>query len=102
MCDGCYEQIFSEVMVKEMRNGLYHIDLHLYPPGEIGISREIVQLPGSHSDRRYKIIYNDECYLLRNCYVAFMLTVEEMPSISGSEMSTVNSSLIDDQEKPQN
>jgi DNA-binding transcriptional regulator/RsmH inhibitor MraZ len=101
MCDGCYEQIFSEVMVKEMRNGLYHIDLHLYPPGEIGIFREIIQLPGSHSDRRYKIIYNDECYLLRNCYVAFMLTVEEMPSISGSEMSTVNSSLIDDQEKPQ-
>jgi hypothetical protein len=102
MCEYCDEQTFSEVMVKEMRNGLYHIDLHLNPPDEeIGIFREIIQLPGSHSDRSYKIIYNDECYFYRDCNAAFMLTVEEMPSISGSEMSTVNSSLIDDQEKSQ-
>jgi speckle-type POZ protein len=127
MWDDCGEtsdeENFSpEVTVKEMRNGLYHIHLDFgkLQDGYLVLEFEKkIQLCGSYSNHSYIITYADKENWLE--YVnaddinlldyeehtnpGFILTVEEMlcddPSISGSEMSKVNSRLIDDQEQPQ-
>jgi hypothetical protein len=106
------EETFSpEVTVKEMRNGLYHIHLHFgfTFTGNFGIAEKTIQLCGSHSNRSYIIIYDDVNYgNAEENTTGFILIVKEMPmmpcddpDISGAEMSTLSSSLIDEQEQPQ-
>ncbi len=90
-----------------MRNGLYHIHLDFgkCPHGDIGDFEKTIQLCGAHSNHSYTIIYDDDNYGCEAHDSGFILIVKEMlcddPSINGAEMSTVNSSLIDDQEQPQ-
>jgi hypothetical protein len=96
MCEYCDassdEENFSpDITVKEMRNGLYHIDLHFGVTGKIGIAEKTFQLCGSHSNRNYIIIYDDENHgNPEENTSGFILIVKEMPCndprISGEEI----------------
>ncbi len=96
MCEYCDassdEENFSpDITVKEMRNGLYHIDLHFGVTGKIGIVEKTFQLCGSHSNRNYIIIYDDENHgNPEENTSGFILIVKEMPCndprISGAEI----------------
>jgi hypothetical protein len=101
------ENFTPEVIVKEIRNGLYHIDLDFrLRPREIGVFEKIIQLYGAHSNCSYTIVYDDKGFKDEEGFCSgFIFIVKEMPcddpSFTGTEMKTVNLCLIDDQEQPQ-